>query len=162
MLGPKMSSENLKTSIHNHFRFLLNDYGFAIITERYNQSMGNAVIEFSKVQTLIVVVKDRGQILIELGDHRLERRESVEFAEAVRFLSGDPSPVYSFPAEYNDQTEESQVSHLAEIMQQYCVPILSGTMTVIQLRDAIRSQREKETREFLDGLRGKSNLEKTD
>ena len=136
-----MQPYSIETGVRNYFDFLLDDFGFSITEERYRQGMGNAVVVFSHDQTCIELVKDRGQILAALGDLRLTRREWVEFAQAVRFFSGNPGPVYSFPSVYNEVTEELQLSCVSKLMKQHCMPILSGAMSVVQLRDSIRSKR---------------------
>ncbi len=109
-----MSTYTIETSFHNHFAYMLDPFGFSIFEERYNQAMGNAIIVFAKPPTLIEIVKDRGQILASLGDERIERRDWVEFAQAVQFLSGSPDPVYVFPSVYNDETEDIQILNVSD------------------------------------------------
>jgi hypothetical protein len=146
-----MLTDSTKTNIYKYFSFLLDDFGFSITEERYDQEMGNAVVGFSKNQTCIELIKDRGQILVTLGDKRLSKWDWVEFADAIGFLSGNISPVYIFQSQNKNVTEESQLSRVSVLMKQHCLVILSGEMSVIQLRDAIRSKRTQETRDFLDG-----------
>jgi len=154
-----MTPYSLEASFHNHFSFLLHQFGFSIVEESYNQVMGNAVIVFAKPPTCIEVVKDRGQILVKLGDERLGSREWIEFSKAVQFLSGIPGQVYCFPSDYNDETEDAQVSHVPALMQQHCTLLLSGEMTIMQLREAMKAQREQELREHFESFTVNSDSE---
>jgi hypothetical protein len=147
-----MLSNSTKANIYKYFSFLLDDFGFLITEERYDQEMGNAVVVFSKNQTCIVLVKDREQILVTLGDKKLSERDWVEFAEAIGSLSGNTSSGYLFQSQNKNVTEELQLSLVSVLMKQHCLAILAGEMSVIQLRDAILSKRTQETRDFLDGL----------
>jgi hypothetical protein len=153
-----MPPYNIETSVRNYFGFLLDDFGFSIKEERYNQEMRNAVVIFSKDQTCIELVKDRGQIFVSIGDQRLIRWDWVEFTQAIQFLSGNPDPVYSFPSQYNDVTEEAQLYRVSALLKQHCLVILSGEMSVVQLQDAIRLKSAKKTSEFLDSLKKNKKL----
>lgn len=151
-----MKPYSLESSFHNHFAFLLDQYGFLIIEERYHQAMDHAIIVFSKPPTLIEVVKDRGQILASFGDEHINRFEWVEFAHAVQFLSRNSEPVYSFPSIYNDETEDIQISHISEVMRKYCLPILSGEMTIKKLKEAMKAKQKQDMREYFASLQGNS------
>jgi len=136
-----MSLYSIEIGVHKYFGFLLDDFGFSIAEELYRQEMGNAVVVFSKNQTCIELVKDRGQILVTLGDKSLTKWDWIEFAKAVQFFLENSDSVYSFPSEYNDVTEELQLSHLSTLMKLHCTAILSGEMSVVQLRYVILSKR---------------------
>ena len=124
--------------------------------------MGNAIVIFAKNKNRIEVVKDRGDALISLGDEELDRWDWVEFAEAVKFLSGKQEPVYMTNSTNTPVSDDVQVSHLATLMKTHCLQLLSGKMSVIQLREAIRTRRAQETRAYLDQLRDSWTEEKND
>jgi hypothetical protein len=94
--------------------------------------MGNAIVIFSCGNTRVEVVKDRGQILASLGDQRLSRWDWVEFAEAIQYFSKLPGPIYQFPTEYNATTEQEQIVRISYLMKEHCIPVLSGSMDVVQ------------------------------
>ena len=148
-----MSLSNFELAIQSHFHFLIDEFGFSITKARYDQEMGNAVVIFAKNKTRIEVVRDRGQALISLGDEELDRWDWVEFAEVVKFLSGKSEPVYLFTSSNTPLSDDVQVSHLSMLMRGYCEQLLSGKMSIIQLRDAIRIHRTQETQAYLDRLR---------
>jgi hypothetical protein len=145
-----MSEGQFKSALHDAFKFLCNDFSLSVIEERYGEGMGNGFAMFAKNGALIQIAKDRGQLLILLGDEGLSTREWVEFAEAVKYFSKSTDPMYIFPSDDNPVSDESQLPHLAQLMLSHCNPILSGTMSVMQLREAIVAQPRAETRRFLN------------
>jgi len=157
-----MQLSNFELAIQSHLHFLLDEFGFSITEARYDQEMGNAVVIFAKNKTRIEVVRDRGQALISLGDEGLNRRDWVEFTEAIKFLSDKSEPVYLFTLSNTPISDDAQVLHLATLMREYCEQLLFGKMSIIQLRDAIRTHRTQETREYLDQHRDAWKKEKND
>ena len=145
-----MSEDQFKSALHVAFLFLRNDFGFIVIQERYGEGMGNGFATFAKNSARIQIAKDRGQVLILLGDECLSTREWVEFAQAVKYFSKSTDLVYVFPSDHNPVSDSSQLQHLAQVMLSHCNPILSGTMSVIQLQEAIVAERRAETRRFLN------------
>ena len=148
-----MQSSNFESAIQSHLHFLTDEFGFSITKARYDQEMGNAVVIFAKNRTRIEVVRDRGQVLISRGDEEVARWDWVEFAEAIKFLSGKSEPVYLFTSANTPLSDDIQVSHLSMLMRTYCEQLLSGKISVIQLREAVRTRRTQETRAYLDRLR---------
>ncbi len=157
-----MQQSNFEAAIQSHFRFLIDEFGFSIIEARYEQEMGNAIVIFAKNTTRIEVVRDRSNALISLGDEKLDRWDWVEFAEAIKFLTGKQERVYLTTSSNTPVSDDVQVSHLATLMRAHCIQLLSGKMSVIQLRDAIRTRRTQETRAYLDQLRDSWTEEKND
>jgi len=157
-----MRSSSFESAVQSHLHFLVDEFGFSITKARYDQEMGNAVVVFAKNKTRVEVVRDRGQALISLGDEGLDRWDWVEFAEAVRFFSGKSEPVYLFTLANTPIPDDVQVSHLSMLMRAYCEQLLSGKMSVIQLRESIRAHRTQETRAGLDQLSDSSTKEQND
>ena len=157
-----MQVSNFELAVQSHLHFLIDEFGFSITKAHFDQEMGNAVVIFAQNKTRIEVVRDRGQALISLGDEELDRWDWIEFAEAVKFLSGKSEPVYLFTASNTPLSDDAQVSHLSMLMRAYCEQLLSGEMSIIQLRDAIRTRRTQETREYLDQLQDSWKKEKND
>ena len=157
-----MQLSNFESAIQSHFRFLIDEFGFSIIEARYEQEMGNAIVIFAMNKTRIEVVRDRGNVLISLGDESLNRWDWVEFAKAIEFLAGNKEPVYLTSSLNNVVSDDVQVSHLATLMRAYCMQLLSGEMSVIKLRDAIRAHRTQETRTYLDKLQDSWTEENND
>jgi hypothetical protein len=158
-----MRSSTLKDTIESHFRFLFDDFSCSITTECYDQTMGNAVVNFTNQYVCIEIVKDRGDILVSLGAPTISRWEWGEFADIIRFLSGNPEMVvYVLPAQDPNQTDESQIARIALLMRKYCEPIFSGSITVRQLLAEMQSKRRQETREFLNKFINGSSQEQTD
>ena len=157
-----MQSSNFELAIQNHLHFLIDEFGFSIAKALYDQEMGNAVVIFAKNKTRIEVVRDRGQVLVSLGDEELKRWDWVEFAEAVKFLSGKSESAYLFTSSSIPLSEDAQVSHLSALIRSYCEQLLSGEMSVIQLREAILTHRSQETRAHFDQLRDSWKTEKND
>jgi hypothetical protein len=157
-----MQLSNFELAIQSHLHFLIDEFGFSITEARYDQEMGNAVVIFAKYKARIEIVRDRDQALISLGDEGLERWDWVEFAEAVEFLSGKLEPVYLFTSSNTPLSDDAQVSHLSILMRRYCEPLLTGKISITQLRDAIRTRRTQETQAHLDQLRDSWTKEKND
>jgi hypothetical protein len=157
-----MRQSNFEAAIQSHLHFLIDEFGFSITEARYEQEMGNAVVIFAKNKTRIEIVRDRGQALISLGDEGLIRWDWVEFAEAVKFLSGKSEPVYLFTSSSIPLSDDAQISHLSALMHAHCEQLLSGEMSIIELRNAIRTRRSQETRAHFDQLRDSWKTEKND
>jgi hypothetical protein len=155
-----MTNNNLKTNVHAAFQFLLDEYGYSINRELYEQEMGNAIVMFSRGNARIEVVKDRGQILVRFGNERLDQREWIEFAQAVQHFSKNLDPVYAFPPEYNEATESAQIYHVASLMKMHCHPIVSGEISAVQLHDTLLVERRAATHRFLENLGGVANRSK--
>ena len=84
-----MQLSDFESAIRRHFRFLVDEFGFSIIEARYEREMGNAIAIFAKHRTRVEIVRDRGNVLISLGDEGLDRWDWVEFAKAIEFLTGN-------------------------------------------------------------------------
>jgi hypothetical protein len=157
-----MQMSIFELAIQSHLQFLIDEFGFSITEARYDQEMGNAVVIFAKNKTRIEVVRDRGQALISLGDEELDRWDWVEFAEAIQFFSGKSELGYLFTSTNTPLSDDAQVSHLSTLLRTYCEQLLSGKMSIIQLRDAIRTGRTQQTQGHLEQLRDSGKMEKND
>ena len=157
-----MQSSNFELAVQSHLHFLIDEFGFSITEARIDQAMGNAVVIFAKNKTRIEVARDRDQVLVSFGDDELDQWKWVEFAEAVKFLSGKSEPVYLFATISDPLSDDAQVSHLSALLRKYCEQLLSGDMSIIELREAIHTRRSQETQAYLDQLRESWKTEKKD
>jgi hypothetical protein len=119
-----MQLSNFELAVQSHLHFLIDDV---------------------KYKTGIEIVRDRGQALISLGAEGLDRWDWIEFAEAINFLSGKSEPVYLFSSLDTPLSDDAQVSHLSMLLHAYCEQLLTGKMSIVQLRDAIRTRRTQGT-----------------
>src|SRR5574341_1025844 len=89
--------------VKQHFKYLTDDYGFAVALETYSPMvMGNASVDFESSKTRIEIVLDRSQVLIALGPIDRPRREWFEFSDVVQFFAPTVDPIYVFPQDITD------------------------------------------------------------
>jgi hypothetical protein len=123
----------LSSLVRQHFRYLTDEYGFSITHDEYfPEHMGNADMVFMSPQIGIEIVLDRGQVLIDIGSVLQTRKEWFEFSDVIHFFASEIEPVYIFPQDFaNYQAAiESQVSRLAQLMRQYCEPLIRGDLSM--------------------------------
>jgi len=54
--------------VKKHFRYLIDDYGFSVVYERYDEKVfGNCIVVFQSKDCRIRVVLDRGDIFVQIG-----------------------------------------------------------------------------------------------
>lgn len=144
-----MSENSFSQLVQKAFAFLLEDYGFQIVRESYEpQLMGNAAVVLASPTVIVTIVKDRGQVLINMGEAPIAAEERLEFADIVRFFASDKNlDVYQFgPNPYDVPSAEDQVSRLAWLSREYCTPILRGDFS---MRDAIKGLEKERLAELL-------------
>jgi hypothetical protein len=107
----------------------MDEYGFSVVHEVYSPGiMGNAVVVFKSDTTGIKIVVDRSQVLVNIGKLTMPEEEWFELSDIVHFYAPALEDVYVFPRDFqnNQDTVELQVGRLAQIIRQYCEPLLKG------------------------------------
>ncbi len=141
-----MGDNYLSLSVKKHFGFLLTDYDFFIAHEQFSpEAMGNAQIIFKSPLVGIDIVLDRSQVLVSIGSLVEPRRDWFEFSDVLYcFVPNLAAYIFpSVPTDFPDfgSSVDAQVSRLARLMSQYCVPILKGDLSMSNKIKEIESER---------------------
>jgi hypothetical protein len=116
--------------VREHFRYLIDDYGFSVIREQHApETFGNGLVEFQSKSAHIRVILDKGQVLIDLAPYQAIQDYWFDLSSVIEYLAPQSNePVYVFPetAGNSYETIDWQVSRLAGMLRQHCVPVLKG------------------------------------
>lgn len=155
-MGQYVFAEQIK----KHFHYLIDDYGFSVIDERYDhEAFGNSLVQFRSSTTDVVVVLDKGQVLIDISPYPEIPNYRFGLATVVEFLSPDADePAYIFPEKWDNYYGmiDWQVTRLTRVLRQYCAPVLRGEFSKWKEMDEIR---RKETEDRYRALTGKVPIE---
>jgi len=121
--------------ILQYFRYLVSDYDFIVVKKEFSPSMmGNAFVVFASSKIGIEVVIDRDQVLIAMGDQSAPRDKWFDFSYAYQYFSNSTEQGYIFPKKTKDNTwdeiVEIQLRRLADLLRQYCDPLLKGDLSM--------------------------------
>lgn len=131
-----------------HFRYLIDDYSFSVVDEEYDpEAFGNSLVRFRSSTADVVLVLDRGQVLIDINPYPMMQDCQFGLPSVVKFLAPEVSePAYIFPEtweNYNDMID-SQLERLARVLRQYCSSVLRGEFSDWE---ALSDSRKKEAEE---------------
>lgn len=130
--------------IRQQFHFLVDEYSFSIVEELYSPDvMGNALIVFKSISTIVKVVVDRSQVLVEIGAISWAEKDLFEFSDVISYFHSGIEEVYKFGEGSTDNRAniESQASQLAFLLREYCVPLLNGNFSMETKIREIESRR---------------------
>ena len=106
-------------------------FGFIIIDEREEPNiMGNGFITYQSNATLIRIVIDRSQVLLNVGEVNAPEREWLEFSDVIHYFKPEFGEVYDFS---NEASIEKQAKRVSELLRKYCEPILIGDFSIKDL-----------------------------
>ena len=144
--------------VKEHFRYLIDDYGFSIVNESYTTDSGNGLVEFRSRSVHIRIVLDRGQVLIDIGPSPEVLDYWFDLSSVIEFLSPEAhEPAYIFPEKWDNYYEmiDWQVARLARVLRQYCVSVL--TREFPDWRELLE-RNQKEAEEVYKTLTGKASI----
>lgn len=133
----KMKTEIIKAK----FQFLLDEYGYSVQRELYSpEVMGNALVVFVSSTTGMMVVVDRDQVLVNIGDVSRPEKEWYEFSHVVHFRAPTLKEVYYFQKNLPDHHDlEPQLDWIVHLLREYCEPVLRGDFSnVRRLKKEVR------------------------
>lgn len=139
--------------IKRHFIFLTTDYGFYIDFEIYSpEIMGNVEVIYKSASTIVKVVVDRSQVLLNIGNIHWLENEWFEFSDVIQYFCPFIEKIYEFSADFesNENYIESQAKHLALLLLHCCDQILKGDFS---MQDEIREIESKRVTSMLDNYR---------
>jgi hypothetical protein len=135
--------------VRQHFHYLVDDLGFSVMEESHDpEAFGNSLVRFRRHAVDVLVVLDRGQVLVDIRPRRAGLSSSqFGLASLVRFLAPESEePAYVFPESWDAYHEmvEWQLKRLARVLRQYCLPVLTGEFSGWEALDARRAQEARE------------------
>jgi hypothetical protein len=154
-----MTQFTFTENVKKHFQYLIDDYGFSVVDEQLNsEAFGNSLIRFESSSTDIMIVLDRGQVIIDIGPYPATPNYQFSMASMMEFLTPEAEePAYVFPETWENYDEmiEWQVRRLARVLRQYCSPVLLGRFSEWEELD---QRIRKEAREAYRTLKGKDPI----
>lgn len=126
-----MESNVFAEIVKKYFHYLIDDYGFHIVEERYApESFGNSLVVFQLNSTFISLSRDRGDIYLDIGSVS-SPKNTYNLGTVIEFLRPQDYQqikVFGFPKLPDDPYKriEIPVRYWATLLRQYCEPILSG------------------------------------
>ena len=136
--------------IKQHFQYLVDEYSFSIDHEGYSpEVMGNAEVVLKSASTVVKVVVDRSQVLLNIGELSWPEKDWFEFSDVVQFFNPNLKEVYDFSVGSLDNQAyiESQTKRLALLLRQFCEPLLIGDFS---MQDEIREIEKKRVTAMLE------------
>ena len=148
--------------VKKHFHYLIDEYGFSVVDERYDaEAFGDSLVQFQSSTVDLSIILDRGQVLIDIGPHPESPDYRFGLVSVIEFLAPEADePAYIFPETWDNYYDmiDWQVTRLARVLQQYCAPVLRGEFS--QWKE-MAERRRKEARDTYRALTGKDPIEIT-
>jgi hypothetical protein len=144
--------------IKDAFQFLIDQYGFSIVGEKYySESFGNIVLELRSKKMEIRIVLDRSILNVEFRPRkRLLKSEWFGFQSLYRFLvPGDDEQVTDTIRhiyEHGDDTT-TQASRAARIVHSYLIPVVTGEFSQWKELDKQLAEKARKDYERITGKR---------
>ena len=143
-----MSQHEFTEQAKTHFHYLVDEYGFAVAEERQDpEAFGNGLVRFHSDDVDVIIVLDRGQVLIDFSPRGVVAGDQFGLPSVVSFLTSKAAePVYVFPETWDDYDDviEWHLERLARLLRQTCAPVLRGGFSDWKaIRDLRRSEAEE-------------------
>lgn len=139
-----MKQHTFAERVKKHFNYLIDDYGFSVVAEKYDpEAFGNSLVDFQSRTTAVRVLLDKGQVLIDIRPLTDPQSSWFNLASVVEFLAPEADePVYIFPESWDDYYDmiDWQVSRVARVLRKYCAPVLQGEFSQWREMDERRSK----------------------
>jgi hypothetical protein len=154
-----MTQYRFTEQARRRFHYLIDDYGFSVVDERYDpDAFGNSLVRFRSSAVDVVLVLDRGQVLIDINPYPMIEDYQFGLPSVVEFLAAEAGePVYVFPETWENYYDmiDSQLERLARVLRQRCSSILRGEFSDWE---AMSDFRKKEAEEGYRRLTGKDPI----
>ena len=125
-----MSEREFANQTRGHFRYLTDEYGFVVVEERSDpEAFGNSLVRLRSDAVDLIIVLDRGQVLIDFDPRGMAPGDQFGLPSVVRFLAPEADePAYVFPETWDnyDDMIEWQLERLARLLRKTCAPVLQG------------------------------------
>ena len=125
-----MTKSSFPNLVNKHFGYLIDNYHFVERKKLYrSEPFSDGVIEFRSAQTVISVRKNRDEIMIRVGPvsdpdiSRLSIGDIASFINQSKRLS--PFEDIDLPTA-SEARVEKQITIYANLLKQYCEPMLRG------------------------------------
>ncbi len=152
-----MTGSMFNEQVKRQFRYLIEDYGFSVVDERYDpEAFGNSLVDFQSDSIVMRVLLDRGQVMIDFRPRAGPSKSWYGLDSVVEFLAPEADgPAYIFPETWDNYQDmiNWQVDRLASVVQRYCARVLRGEFSGWEEIAETRSR--KATSEY-QALTGKS------
>lgn len=119
--------------IRQQFHLFVDEYSFSIVEELYSPDvMGNALVVFKSTSTIVKVVVDRSQVLVQIGAISWAEKDLLEFSDVINYFYPGIDEVYNFEEGSLDNKAdiESQAKRLAFLLHKFCGPLLHGNFSM--------------------------------
>ncbi len=141
-----------KNLVSNHFRFLIEEFGYHInkyVTDPEN--FGNSIVRFESSSAGINIVLDRGQVFVAIGPLTSQEVEWFDICDVIPYFAPQIEAVYLFPEDLSGEASISfQLERLSNLIKSYCSPILQGDFL---MEREIRDNQTKRAKKFKEEIK---------
>jgi len=152
-----MTESMFNEQVKKQFWYLIEDYGFSVVDERYNpEAFGNSLVDFQSNSIVMRVLLDRGEVTVDFRPRTGPSNSWYDLGSVVEFLAPEADePIYIFPETWGNYQDmiNWQVDRLAKVVQQYCARVLRGEFSGWE--EIAETRNRKATSEYW-ALTGKS------
>lgn len=125
-----MTGSMFNEQVKRQFGYLIEDYGFSVVGERYNpEAFGNSLVEFRSGSIAMRVLLDRGQVMVDFRPCVGPAESWYGLCSVIEFLAPETNePAYIFPETWDNYQDmiNWQVDRLAGVVRRYCARLLRG------------------------------------
>jgi hypothetical protein len=109
--------------VEKHFRYLIDEYGFSVVSKKLYDSFDNAIIVLQSKECRIRVIRERGLVLLDVAPVS-SPEETYGLATLIAYLTKEAEPLNDEVPDYDyddddDPGSERQVERLARSLQRY-------------------------------------------
>ena len=124
-----MAFSKFPEQVKKHFQYLVDDYGFSIVTKHAPEIFGGSAVNYESDTIGVEIALDRGEVFGRIGPRCDPPETWNDIASLILFLFPQiPEPPYEYPERWNDPDAmiEWQVARLARITREHLAPVLKG------------------------------------
>lgn len=155
-----MTERMFNEQVKRQFRYLIEDYGFSVVGERYDpEAFGNSLVDFRSGSIIMRMLLDRGQVMVDFRPCVGPSDSWYDLGSVIEFLAPEADePAYIFPETWDNYQDmvNWQVDRLAGIVRRYCIRILRGEFSEWE---EIAEARKRKAMDEYKALTGKRPLE---
>ena len=131
--------------VKKHFQYLLDDYGFSVVDERYEpQVFGNSLVQFHSSNMEIMIVLDRGHVSIDISPHPNPLGYQFGLSTILEYLVPE---VERLAYDYSEAPDDYysriiwQITRFAPLLHEHCDKVLRGEFSDWKEMDERREKR---------------------
>jgi hypothetical protein len=138
--------------IKQHFQFLIDEFGFAIIKESYDPGLNSVsgVVTYQSRSVNIEIEVDRAELLLKIGGRKSDRAKWFDFEDVMQIFAPEVEDVYrrsgAVQTLKDSVAASARIRYVALLLRQYCQPLLAGDFVMLpEIKDTENLRAKKDT-----------------